>query len=244
MPIIVLTILIQAAFIIHVVKTGRNTIWIWIVAFLSMAGVLAYLVVEILPELMGSRTARRAASDVRRTLDPQRDLRNAKLQLRVTDSIDSRRRVADQLFATGEYRDAMDHYRSVLTGLYEHDPLLLQGLARAQFALGEFTAARESLDRLIEHNPDFKSPEGHLLYARALMEEGSLEKAAAEFAVVVRGFPGAEAKYRHALLLRRMGQEAQAREVLRQLLSDAELAGKHYRKEQKQWLDLARREAN
>ena len=63
MAIFIVTLLIQAAFIIHVMKTGRNTLWIWVLIIpgLAFVGMLAYLFVEILPELFRSRTARRTA---------------------------------------------------------------------------------------------------------------------------------------------------------------------------------------
>ena len=54
-------IIIQVALIIHVVKTGRNQIWIWVLALLSLPGAIAYIAVEILPELFRSRTAQRTA---------------------------------------------------------------------------------------------------------------------------------------------------------------------------------------
>jgi hypothetical protein len=242
MPFIILSILIQAALVIHVLKTGRNTMWIWVVVMLPLAGTIAYLAIEVLPEVFGSRTARRVVSNAKRTIDPTRDLRHAHLRLRVNDSIDSRRRVADELFSHGQFDEAVEYYRQALTGLYEHDPHLLLGLARAQFALEQATPARETLDRLIKENPDFKSADGHLLYVRCLEVEGNTSKALEEFETLVKYFPGAEAKYRYAALLRKSGDIKHANEVLTQLLNDAELATKYFRKAQKEWLTLAKRE--
>ena len=66
---------IQALLIVHCLKTGRNTLWIWVLMLLPLAGPLAYLVVEVLPELSRSRGATRAARGMRRVIDPGRDLR-------------------------------------------------------------------------------------------------------------------------------------------------------------------------
>ena len=239
---LLLSILIQVALVIHVLRTGRNMLWILVIALLPLVGTLAYLIVEILPEFLRGRTARRAVSNVKRTLDPTRDLRDAHRQVRITGSIDSRRRFADELFNNGKYREAIEQYRAALTGLYEYDPLLLLGVAKAQFALDEFSNARQTLDTLIKENPDFKSPEGHLLYARALDAEGNKEQARKEYEALVKYYPGAEARYRYAVLLRELGEAAQARELLQLLMTDAELAGKHFRKEQREWLALAKRE--
>src|SRR3981189_1972672 len=65
----ILSIAIQAGLIVHVIKTGRNTLWIWAIALLPAIGPIAYLVAEILPELFGGRTARRAKSGVQRIID-------------------------------------------------------------------------------------------------------------------------------------------------------------------------------
>jgi tetratricopeptide (TPR) repeat protein len=104
----------------------------------------------------------------------------------------------------------------------------LLGLAQAQFAAGSSAAARMTLDRLIAQNPDFKSPEGHLLYARALEGEGNLSKALEEYAAVAAYFAGAEAPLRHALLQAKLGQRAAAKQTLSALLEHAQLAPRHY----------------
>ncbi len=239
---LLLSIAIQVALIVHVIRTGRNSLWIWAIALLPLAGPIAYLLVEVLPGLRHSRGARRAATAMRNTLDPDRNLRQYSSEVRISGNIDSRRRLAEELLGKGQCHEAIETYRSALTGLYEHDPQLLLGLARAQFVKSDFTAARVTLDRIMEHNPDFKSPEGHLLYARALEGESNLDKAASEYGVLSDYYPGAEAKVRYGQLLKRQGQRDAARQVLQELLDGAQLAPAHYRKVQREWLELARRE--
>ncbi len=244
MPLYILIIAIQVALVVHVFKTGRNTYWVLAIAMLPLVGSIAYIIVEILPSLMGSRGARRAVANVHRTIDPGRDLRKAERQLRMTDSIDSRRKLSEHLLEAGRYDEAIEGFRGALVGLYEHDPTLMLGLARAQFGKGLASDARQTLDELIARNPEFKSPEGHLLYARAVDQEGDQQKALREYETLVKYFPGAEAKYRYAVLLKQLGQQQQARGMLEQLLGDAELASGFYRKLQKEWLEKARRELN
>src|SRR5438874_10426289 len=76
MSVLILSILVQVALIIHVVKTGRNQIWIWVLALLSLPGAIAYIAVEILPELLRSRPAQRTARGLRQAMDPGRELRS------------------------------------------------------------------------------------------------------------------------------------------------------------------------
>ncbi len=236
-----LPILFQVALVIHILKTGRNTLWIWLVIFVPLIGGIAYFAVEILPELLGTRTAKRAASGLRKTVDPHRDLREASQKLAVNDSVDSRRKVADQLFERGRYDEAIEHYRAAMTGIYSHEPLLMLGLAKSQFAKSQISEARQTLDELIANNPDFKSPEGHLLYARALEAEGNVDKALGEYKALSKYYSGAEAMYRYASLLKRQGQGEQGNAILKELLANSELAGAVFRKENREWLDAAKK---
>jgi hypothetical protein len=242
MPILfILSIILQAALIVHCIKTGRNTIWIWVIALLSYAGIAAYLFVEVLPALWGSRTARRAGRSMKRMLDPHGDLRRYEQQARVGVNVANLQQYAEELVRKGRYDEAIAEYRKALTGLYENDPNLMLGVARAQFEKGDATAARTTLDDLIRLNPDFRSHEGHLLYARALEGEGDFVKALDEYKALAPGYPGAEAAVRYAQLLKAQGQDEESRNVARELLDGARIAPAHYRRAQRSWLDLAER---
>jgi len=241
MSLLILSIIVQVALIIHVVKTGRNQIWIWVLALLSLPGAIAYIAVEILPELFRSRTAQRTARGLRKAMDPGADLRRYENEARVGSNVASRQRYAEELVRHQRYDEAIGQYREALTGLYEHDPNLMQGLAQAQFGKGDASAARATLDELIRHNPDFRSPAGHLLYARALEAEGNVPKALEEYAVLAPSYPGAEAAVRYAQLLQAQGRRAEAQKVARELLEQARIAPGHYRRAQRPWLDAAQR---
>jgi hypothetical protein len=238
----ILSIALQAGLIVHVIKTGRNTLWIWAIALLPGVGAVAYVAAEILPEIFGGTTARRARSGVRRLLDPDGALRRASVEVEVSGNVDARRRLADELFERGQFDAAIDVYRGGLKGIFEYDPTLLLGLARAQFAKQDFTAARATLEQLWQHNPDFKSADAQLLHARTLEAQDSLDEAERVYAAMAPGYPGAEARLRYGLLLKRRGKSSEAHRVLKDLLDGAQLGPAHYRRAQAQWLERARRE--
>jgi hypothetical protein len=238
----ILSIALQAGLIVHVIKTGRNMLWIWAIALLSFAGCLAYVVVEILPQALGGRTARRAKSGVRRMIDPDRDLRRASAEVEISGNVDARRRLAEELLERSQYDEAIDVYQGGLRGIFEHDPTLLLGLARAQFGKQDFAAARTTLERLTQQNPDFRSPDAQLLYARTLEARDALEEAERAYATLAPGYPGAEARLRYGVLLKRLGKLPEAHRVLKDLLDGARLGPAHYRKAQAEWLERARRE--
>jgi hypothetical protein len=238
----IVTLAVQVGLIVHVIKTGRNTAWIIAIAFLPVVGWIAYAVVEVLPSILGGRTARRARSSVQRMIDPDRDLRRATAEVQISGNVDARRRLAEELLERGQFVEAAEVYEGGLKGIFEHDSTLLHGLAQAQFGSGAFTQARATLERLQQHNPEYRSPEAKLLYARALEALGALEEAETSYAAAAAGFPGAEARLRYALLLKRRGKSEEARRLLEDLLDGAKLGPAHYRRAQAQWLDIARRE--
>jgi hypothetical protein len=239
---VILSLTVQALLIVHCIKTGRNQIWIWVLALLSYAGIIAYVAAELIPELLRSGTTRRAVRDVKKALDPEADLRRLAQRAEIGGGVEARQRHAEELLRLNRPQEAVAEYKLALTGLYAHDANLMLGLARAQFAAGNPAEARATLDALIQHNPDFRSADGHLLYARALEQEGLAQRALDEYKVLASYYPGAEATVRYARMLRGQGQKDTASEVLRALLAQAAAAPAHYRRTQEEWLKQAERE--
>jgi len=237
--------LLSLGLIVHCIKTGRNTIWVYVLVVLMsfpFIGSLIYLGAEVLPGILGSRTSRRAMRGIRSTLDPEGELRRAENAMHVSGTVAARQKYADELVRLGRAAEALPIYQTCLTGLFADDPKLLLGYAHARFAAGDCSGARQTLDELIQKNPDFKSPDGHLLYARALEGEGNDEKALSEYATLAEYYPGVEAGVRYAGLLKRLGQRELARQTLKALLDRAKYAPAHYKKAQRNWLDEAHRE--
>jgi hypothetical protein len=235
--------LLQAAAIVHCIKTGRNWLWIWVLILpgIGALAALAYVAIEILPDLFRSSTAQRTARGFKRAVDPFADLRRFENEARLQGNVAARQRYADELVLHGRHEEAIEQYRQALTGLYVHDPNLMLGLARAQFGSRAAAAARGTLEELFRHNPDFLSPEAHLLYARSLEGEGSMAKALEQYRGLANSYPGAEAAVRYAQLLEAQGQRDEARKVARELLDQARIAPGHYRRAQRAWLDAAAR---
>jgi hypothetical protein len=239
---LIISLAIQVALIVHCVRTGRNMLWILAIALLPAAGSLAYVLVEIVPGVFRGSGTRSAVRGVRRALDPAQDLRRFEAEARRTGDVASRQHYADELIRHGRAQEAIQVYRQALTGLYESDPNLMFGLARAQFEAHAFSDARATLEDLVKRNPQFQSPDGHLLYARALQAEGNVARALEEYAAVSRYYAGAEAPLRYAQLLHASGNPEQARGVLKDLIENARIAPRYYRRMQRQWLLIAERE--
>ena len=243
MHVIGLTVLIQGIAIFHVLRTGRPFFWIFLILFLPGIGALIYLLIEVLPSLNQNVTARRAMRRVRQAVDPERDVRNATLEYERSRSVEAAARLADALTAAGKHDEAIRICGEVRQGLFEDDPKILLALANAEFAAGRYRDTVVTLDRLRTAHPGLRSPQGHLIYARALDEAGESDRALEEYASLAGYYPGAEARVRQAMLYKKLGQTARAAEAFDAILRDARLAPKHFQKAQREWIDLAKKES-
>ena len=241
MPVItVLILVIQIAFAIHVVRTGRDTIWIYIILFVPALGCIVYFVTQVLPELGQSGTARKAGNSLIKAIDPQRELRRRKEELEISDTLNNRLQLADECMDAKLIEDAISLYTSCLKGLHDNDPNIMQKLAYANFIHGNSAVTKEILEKLITLNPDYKSTDGHLLYARALENLDLLDNAAKEYEVLSRSFPGEEARVRYGLLLQKMGRSEQAKALFNEILIRGKRSPKYYQKKEKEWIQIAR----
>ncbi|HEU4665235.1 MAG TPA: tetratricopeptide repeat protein [Dokdonella sp.] len=227
---------------IHVVRSGRPLYWIWLLLIGSYLAVAVYVFIAVLPDLRNDPRSRTAARRVLETIDPERRRRAIRERLELADTTDNRRALAEECLRLGDCGNAAELYASVLEGMYATEPQFMLGLAQAQAGAGDFAAARATLDALIAANPAFRSADGHLLYARCLEELGEHDAALAEYEVLARSYPGEQARYRYANLLRRRDRAADARTVLQDMLKRARLAPRYYRRKEREWLDAAKRD--
>jgi hypothetical protein len=238
----ILLVLAQITCAVHVVRTGRNYYWIYIVVFVPVVGMAAYFIAEMLPDLMNSRRTRQAASGMARAIDPGRTMRDALRDVSITPTAENKVRLAVAHLAAGQVEPAIALYRDALTGVHATDPAMMLGLARALFAKGDVAETRAVLERLREANPGYNSPEGHLLYARSLELQGMTEAALREYAALVNYYPGQEARCRFGLLLAQSGRAAEARKLFEEVCQAIDYGPRHQRREQREWHEIARRQ--
>ena len=156
----VLLLLAQIACAVHVVRTGRNYTWIYIVVFVPVVGMAAYLIAEILPDLMRSRPARQAAAGMANAINPGKHLREAMRRVEITPTAENKATLAEEYLIAGRPTESIALYREALTGIHATDPGMMLGLARALFARGDAAQTQAVLERLREANPEYNSPDG------------------------------------------------------------------------------------
>ena len=242
MPLVALLFVINVVFIVHAAKTGRFMPWGYLILLLPGVGLIAYILVELVPEWMGSRQGQQARQRVVNTLDPDKQYRKLMDELEIADSIANRAALADECLLLGKFDEALSHYENILARPMGEEPAYALGKARAEFQLDRPQAAVTTLDGLRERWPDYQSADGHLLYARALAKSGRIEEALDEYAAVSNYFAGAEARVRWAMLLESVGRDDEANALYKDVITQMRRAPHYVQKTQAEWVTIAKRQ--
>ncbi|MFD2264028.1 tetratricopeptide repeat protein [Lacibacterium aquatile] len=239
MPFFVLSLLVQVACVVHIMRTGRERFWIYVVVLLPMAGTAAYLVAEVLPGMIGARTSQKMIQNAGRAINPTRDLRRCEQALDMADTISNRQQLAEQYMIHGRPADAEQLYARSLVGMHADDPTLLLGLAQARHEQGNFDGALECFDHMAG-GLESLSPEATLFYARCLEGARRTTDAISVYERIADAYSGEEARCRYAMLLYGQGRVAESMALFQEILKRADRAKRGYRQDQKAWIDIAR----
>jgi hypothetical protein len=235
--------ILDVLLIVHAIRTGRFMPWGFVILFLPGIGALVYVAFELAPELFRSRGAQKARRSFATTLDPAGRYRELKDQLDIVDTIANRSALADECLTIGRPQEALEHYQAILKQPLGDEPAYFIGKARALLELGRANEAVATLEEVRASSPDLRSPDGHLLYARALEAAGLSSQALDEYASVARTYPGPEPSVRRAQLLERLGRRDQARSIADEVVRSLSRAPAHVRAHEREWFSLAKQMA-
>lgn len=218
MPVYLAIIALQVACIVHLVKSGRNPMWLTALIFLPVVGAIAYFVVEVLPGMQGNRHVRTAKANVIAAIDPEREVRAAREALDLADTAANRLRLADALADLGRHEEAIPIYREAIErSVGEIDPRTRAKLARSLFEAGQSGEALALLDANGTAGTQSERDRNLLLRARVLDHLGRKDEALTLYEDVVTRLPGEEARCRYAALLIEQGWDRKALNILEEV---------------------------
>lgn len=167
MPLLGLVHILLALFCaVHVVRSGQQLYWLFILFAFPMLGSLVYFFAIYLPNSRLERGALKAVSAAARAMDPGRDVREARAALEASPSAQNQMRLAAALLENGEAEEAASLYEGALKGPFASDPELRFGAARAFIDCQRYAAALPHLQALRSERPDYRPDTVALLLAR------------------------------------------------------------------------------
>lgn len=242
MPLLgMLHLLIAIGFCVHAYNTGRPNFWFMVLIFLPLIGSIAYVMFELLPEFANTRRGRQVAADVRTAFDPDKEWRRRSEEVRTSDNVDAKIKLAQECERKGMWDEAIEMYQKAAQGIFADDPDLMRGLARAQLGKGEAQAAIATLDKLRTLHPKYQNQDAHLTYARALETLNRLREAEEEYQALSNYYIGVEARTRYAMLLQKVGRPDAARPVFEEVVRASKARGIVLSPADKEWVKVAQR---
>jgi len=231
-------ILAQVYFAVHAIRTGRERQWLFIIIIFPGIGCLIYFFSEYLPDMQQAAKLRKKRVNV----NSSKNLRYLEDQVEITPSVKNKKLLAEAYVHTGKFDKAIPIFEECLQGLHEKDDFLVEGLCCAYFFKGDLDKARINLLELKNLRRDQPNNDFDLLLARTYEELGETDAALEEYSGLIKRFSGPEAPCRYALLLKRIGRREEARAIFKKIVKDARLSPKFYQKDQKKWINMAKRE--
>src|SRR5437764_6107296 len=166
-------VILQLIAIVHFIRRRPDTYWIWIIIFFGPLGALAYLFVEMLPDLglIGPSMhgfARR------------RHIRTLELTVLENPSAGNYEELGELFLDEKKYARARECFEEALRQRTDSiDPFYRRGIAA--FELGDAKAALPDFERVVKSHPKYDYGRARLYFARALAALGRDEEAAAAF---------------------------------------------------------------
>lgn len=238
-PIAFLVLCLNLGLVIHAAKTGRFSPWGWIIIFLPPLGGVAYCIVELLPELLGSTRGQKAQHAIAHSLNPEKTYRLLRDRLKDADTVANRAEFAAECASLGRWREAWEQYDEIVRRPNGCEPVFHLAKAEADLELGRPTDALAGLDALKAREPDYESAHGHMLYARSLAALGRTAEALDAFEAISQHGDSYEARARLAALLAETGRADEARRTAREIVDRLRRGPAHVRKLQAEWKHLA-----
>jgi hypothetical protein len=206
-------ILIALFFAVHAIRNGQQLYWVLILFMFPGLGSIVYFFAIYLPNSKLDHGARKVVTAAAKSLDPGRELREARQAYEYTPTAQNHMRLASALLEAGNADEAATTYEACLQGPFSGDLEIRFGAARATLACGRADAAITHLSAIRASNANFRPEQISLLTAQALAAAGRQDEARAEFEFALSRHNSFATQAEFAIWAAGVGDAAKANEL-------------------------------
>ena len=224
-------IVLQVLAVIHFVRRRPDGYWLFIILIGGALGALAYILVEVIPDIGLLRGAFQVF--------PRRKRIKA-LQLAILDnpSVGNYEELGDLYLDDGQYAQARECLDRVITRMpTSPDPFYRRALAA--MATNDFQAAATDLYEVYQRDPKYDYQRAAGLLAHSLAKLGEREKAAELFADILQTSTLSEIQYNYACVLADLGRTGEARDWAQRILGKKPTMPAYVRRRERPWFRKA-----
>lgn len=210
-------ILIALFFAVHAIRSGQQLYWVVILFMFPALGSVVYFFAIYLPNSKLDHGARKVVKAAARSLDPGRDLREARQAYEFTPTAQNQMRLASALLADGKADEAATTYEACLNGPFSGDLEIRFGAAQATLASGRAAASVAHLQTIRSKDQNFRAEQVLLLLAQALGAAGRQDEARAAFEEVLSRHNSFTVQAEYAIWAAGVGDADRARQLYAEL---------------------------
>ncbi|MET3132536.1 hypothetical protein AAKU55_002810 [Oxalobacteraceae bacterium GrIS 1.11] len=224
-----LHVLVALFFAVHAIRNGQQLYWLLILFSFPLLGSVVYFFAIYLPNSRLEFGARKVVAAAARSLDPKRELREARSAFDYTPTAQNQMRLAAAQLEAGAADEAAATYEACLLGAFASDLEIRYGAARANVACGRSAPAIGHLQLIRQGNPGFRPEQVALLLAQSLAAAGRQQEAQAEYVAALARFGSFESRAEYAIWAANAGQAELAGQLQTELQRTVERWGRHTR---------------
>ena len=184
---------------VHVLRSGQQLYWLFILFAFPLLGSLVYFFMIYMPNSRLERGALKAVSAAAKAMDPGKAVRSARADFEETPTAQNQMRLAAALLDAGQAEEAAKLYEGGLKGPFASDPDLRFGAARAFVESQRFAEALTHLEQLRTNRPDYRPDAVSLLLARSLAGTSRQAEAREEYERTLQRFGTFESHAEYAI---------------------------------------------
>src|SRR5664279_3909970 len=160
-------VLIALFFAVHALRSGQQIYWLFVLFSFPLLGSVVYFFAIYLPDSRLEHGARKVVAAAARSLDPTRELREAKATFEYTPTAQNQMRLALAQLEAGAAEEAAANYEACLKGPFASDREIRFCAARAFVESGRYDSAIGHLEELRKGDAHFRAEQIGILMARA-----------------------------------------------------------------------------
>jgi hypothetical protein len=224
-------VLLQALAIVHIIRRRPETIWLYAIIFLGPLGALAYIVVEVIPDLGLLRQVYDAFG---------RRKRIAHFEALVVQnpSAGNYEELGDLYLDDGKWAKARECYNKAISPRTTHpDPIYRRAVASIQ--MNDFAAAVPDLEHVTKLDARYDSHRAIALLAHAYAMTGSADRADELFRQAVDVSTLSETYLNYASFLIAQNRSHEALPLVQAVLASKATMPRYLRRRERPWFRKA-----
>lgn len=232
-----ITIALQLFCVVHCLRKGTQTSWIWLIVFLPLIGCLAYLYMEV----FGRNSIQQVQSGVSDTFYPAGKIKKLEKQLQFSDTFNNRILLADAYLSAGDTNKAIQLYETSLTGAFTENEHVLMQLIIAYFRVGRYNDVIK-ITKKVYSKPMFINARQRVLYAMSLDKTGEAGLAEKEFNSMKGKYAYFEARYQYGLFLLNKNRIGEAQKIFTGIVNEFPYLSSFEKRNNREWFNNAKQE--